>query len=198
MLLFTSESFVFPSLIRKHKSLKENFSVNCCFVWLWNMASHIEGSRDYWVFGLCPSFGILKNAKNHGVSGTVVQRLGSALSNGSNRVWLPPPHVTTETDPISETSCSLEYQTMDKVQKGSNPEWHALSSEDKRFGDDTEIEVLNIFCFNTWSHTGYYRLQLIGKVWRSEKKFIPTEIIIHKYIKRSNTQHKQRNLWCTK
>jgi hypothetical protein len=26
-------------------------------------------------------------------------------------------HLRTETDPVSETSCSLEYQTMEKVQK---------------------------------------------------------------------------------
>jgi hypothetical protein len=29
-------------------------------------------------------------------------------------------HLRTETDPVSETSCSLEYQTMEKVQNPSN------------------------------------------------------------------------------
>jgi hypothetical protein len=32
----------------------------------------------------------------------------------------PTPHVRTETDPISETLCSLEYRTMEKVQKPTN------------------------------------------------------------------------------
>jgi hypothetical protein len=35
---------------------------------------------------------------------------------------LPPPHLSTKTDPVSETLCSLEYRTMGKVQKPSNPE----------------------------------------------------------------------------
>jgi hypothetical protein len=30
---------------------------------------------------------------------------------------LPTSHLMTETDPVSETLCSLEYRTMDKVQK---------------------------------------------------------------------------------
>jgi hypothetical protein len=32
------------------------------------------------------------------------------------------PHLRTETDPVSETLCSLEYWTMDKVKKPNNPE----------------------------------------------------------------------------
>jgi hypothetical protein len=35
---------------------------------------------------------------------------------------LPSPHLRTETDPISETLCSLEYRMMENVQKPSNPE----------------------------------------------------------------------------
>jgi hypothetical protein len=37
-----------------------------------------------------------------------------------SRYLLPHLHLRTETDPVSETSCSLEYQTMEKVQKPSN------------------------------------------------------------------------------
>jgi hypothetical protein len=40
----------------------------------------IENTQDYWVFGLCSSFGILKDMKEHNVS---------------------------ERDPISEKLCSL-------------------------------------------------------------------------------------------
>jgi hypothetical protein len=29
-----------------------------------------------------------------------------------------------ETDPVSKTLCSLEYRTMGKVQKASNPEFY--------------------------------------------------------------------------
>jgi hypothetical protein len=56
----------------------------------------------YWVLGLCPLSYILKNAT----------------------YWKPcfsPTHLRTETDPVSETSCSLEYRTMDKFRKSSNP-----------------------------------------------------------------------------
>jgi hypothetical protein len=35
---------------------------------------------------------------------------------------LPPFHLLTEADPVFETSRSLEYQTMDEVQKLDNPE----------------------------------------------------------------------------
>jgi hypothetical protein len=35
---------------------------------------------------------------------------------------LPPFQLRTETDPVSETLCSLEYQTVYKFQKLSNPE----------------------------------------------------------------------------
>jgi hypothetical protein len=42
---------------------------------------------------------------------------------------LLPYHLRTETDPVSETSYSLEYQTMDKVQKPSNSVWYTPSSE---------------------------------------------------------------------
>jgi hypothetical protein len=34
-----------------------------------------------------------------------------------SRCLLPHLHLRTETDPVSETACSLEYQTMEKVQK---------------------------------------------------------------------------------
>jgi hypothetical protein len=34
----------------------------------------------------------------------------------------PTPHLRTETDPVSEALCSLEYRKMDKVQKTSNSE----------------------------------------------------------------------------
>jgi hypothetical protein len=70
-------------------------------------------TRDYWGFGLCPSSGILKNAKEHKVS----ERY---------------PVLNTETGFVSETSCSLlflEYQTMDKVQKLSIYGCYTPSSE---------------------------------------------------------------------
>jgi hypothetical protein len=37
---------------------------------------------------------------------------------------LPPPHLRIETEPVSETLCSLEYRMMDKVQKSSNPQFN--------------------------------------------------------------------------
>jgi hypothetical protein len=63
----------------------------------------VHNTRNYWVFGLCPSSGILKN--------------------GLNRVGVFLPHLRTETDPVSETLCSSEYWTMDKAQKPSNSDY---------------------------------------------------------------------------
>jgi hypothetical protein len=34
--------------------------------------------------------------------------------------WYSREHDVSETDPVSETACSLEYQSMGKVQKPSN------------------------------------------------------------------------------
>jgi hypothetical protein len=64
-------------------------------------------TRDYWVFGLCPSSGILKNTKEHNVSETeslsvlrwgggrhllcCYQWLGLVLYNGPNRVGVSHP-----------------------------------------------------------------------------------------------------------
>jgi hypothetical protein len=42
--------------------------------------------------------------------------VGAQLS----RFLLPHLHLRTKRDPVSETSCSLEYQTMEKVQNPSN------------------------------------------------------------------------------
>jgi hypothetical protein len=54
-------------------------------------------------------------------------RLG--LYNGLKATCLAHPHLRTETDPIFETLCSIEYGTMDKVQKLSNPKCYTPSSE---------------------------------------------------------------------
>jgi hypothetical protein len=69
----------------------------------------VYNTHDCWVFGLCPSSGILKTQK----------------ITTFREVDLSPPCLRTETDPVSETLCSfvfLEYRAMDKVQKPSNPE----------------------------------------------------------------------------
>jgi hypothetical protein len=57
----------------------------------------VYNTQDCWVFGLCPSSGILKNTKEHNVS---------------------------ESRSVSETLCFLGYRTMDEVQKPGNPEIH--------------------------------------------------------------------------
>jgi hypothetical protein len=56
----------------------------------------VYNTQNYWGFGLLPSSGILENTKFRKLD------------------------LRTETDPVSETSCSLEYQTMEKVSKSSN------------------------------------------------------------------------------
>jgi hypothetical protein len=53
----------------------------------------------------------------------------SETGSVSVRPLLPHVHLRTETDPASETSCSLEYQTMDQVKKPSNSVCYIPSSE---------------------------------------------------------------------
>jgi hypothetical protein len=53
-------------------------------------------TQNYWTSGICPSSGIPKNTT--------------------------PLSPRTETDPVSETFCSLKYRKMKKVQKHCNPE----------------------------------------------------------------------------
>jgi hypothetical protein len=67
------------------------------------MVYHI---RNYWVFGHFPLSSILETRK-HDVSETGAMEL--PLSKGLNlsRCLPRPPHLKTETDPVSETSCSL-------------------------------------------------------------------------------------------
>jgi hypothetical protein len=48
----------------------------------------------------------------------------------------PPFDLRKETDPVSETSSSLEYRRMDKVQKPSNPECYPPSSEPSRIDNN--------------------------------------------------------------
>jgi hypothetical protein len=51
-----------------------------------------------------------------------LNRWRCALSNGPNRVGVsPPPLLRMVTNSVSVTLCSLEYRTMGKVQKPSNP-----------------------------------------------------------------------------
>jgi hypothetical protein len=50
-----------------------------------------------------------------------MQTLRSALSSRANTVGTSqPPHLRKEADPASETLCSLEYLTTNKVQRLSN------------------------------------------------------------------------------
>jgi hypothetical protein len=51
--------------------------------------------QNYCVFGFCPSSGILGTRNNN--------CLRLALSKGPNKVGVFPPHLRTETDPVSET-----------------------------------------------------------------------------------------------
>jgi hypothetical protein len=82
----------------------------------------VYNTRDYWVFGICPSSGILKNTTFR-ETGCFPPRkkLPSLILTGPQSRCLPPSYLMTETNPISET-CSLAYRMMEKVQKPSNPE----------------------------------------------------------------------------
>jgi hypothetical protein len=74
-------------------------------------------SQNYWVSGLCPSSRILKTRENDvSETGSVsVQILRLDLPNGSNRIDIFF-HLRTETDPVSETSCSVVFRISNDVQ----------------------------------------------------------------------------------
>jgi hypothetical protein len=100
---------------------------------------HSQMGIQYWVFGHCPSSGILETRK-HSVSETgsvsvlrweekTPTLLGSlkltsitglwlrfVLSKGANRVGVFPPHLRTETDPVSKTLCFLVSEIQDDGQ----------------------------------------------------------------------------------
>jgi hypothetical protein len=87
----------------------------------------ICNTQNYWVFGLCPSSGILETRK-HNVSESwyvsvlrwrgigVVHWLRLALSKGPNTKYVSSPHLRTETDPLSETLCFLVSRIPDDGQ----------------------------------------------------------------------------------
>jgi hypothetical protein len=86
---------------------------------------------DYWVFGLYPSSGIL------------VEWLRLAVSNGPNRIGAP--SLTPEDanrSGLKTVVCFLECQTMDKVQKLSNPDCNTPSSVPFRI--DMKIVVCSV------------------------------------------------------
>jgi hypothetical protein len=79
----------------------------------------VYNTQNYCVFGLFPSSGIQENTTFRKLdlfppSVKVKLFLGGAQLS---RCLLPHLHLRTKTDPVSETPCSLEYQTMEKVQK---------------------------------------------------------------------------------
>jgi hypothetical protein len=65
----------------------------------------VYNTQNYRNFGLCPSSSILKNGEQSSVE--------VALFQGLNRVSCLPLHLRTETDPVSETLCSLIFKIPD-------------------------------------------------------------------------------------
>jgi hypothetical protein len=90
----------------------------------------VYNPQKYWDFGLCPSSDILKKLENttfrkldlfpSSGEGETLTLLGSLeRANFIPVIEVSPPHLRTETDPVSEKLHSplKEYRTMDKAQK---------------------------------------------------------------------------------
>lgn len=90
-------------------------------------------TQDYWVLGLCPSSGVIKNTKEYNVSenwsasffrwGGAGDTLLGPLEGAKLNYWTfhPPPHLTAETDSVSRRLVFLREQN-DEVPKPSNSE----------------------------------------------------------------------------
>jgi hypothetical protein len=105
----------------------------------------VYNTRDYQAFGLSPSSGILKTQKNttfrkldlfpssgEGVGNTysvgAVRLLRLGVSNGPKRVGVSHPSPEGGNRYSFRNIMFLEYGTMDKDQKPSNPECHNRSA----------------------------------------------------------------------
>jgi hypothetical protein len=78
-------------------------------------------TQNYWAFGLCPPSGILKNTTFRKLDVFPPVTEVSSLQRIQQSKCLPPPHLKTETDLVSETLCSVEYWTTSKLKTLSNP-----------------------------------------------------------------------------
>jgi hypothetical protein len=81
---------------------------------------------NYWVFGLLPSSGIVETRKKLLGNWISFQWLRLALSKGPNGVGVFAPHLRTETDPFSETSCFLVSRIPDDGQSPKTQEFWVL------------------------------------------------------------------------
>jgi hypothetical protein len=75
----------------------------------------VYNTQSYWVFGLCPSSNILNTRKyevSETVSVLVLRRRGQTPTLPGPLERLPL-HLRTQTDPVSETSCFLDFRIPD-------------------------------------------------------------------------------------
>jgi hypothetical protein len=99
------------------------------------LLKHFIYIRNFWVSGLYPSSGIWRNTTFRKLdlfpsSGKKTPtQLGPLERANVNHCLLPPFYLRTETDPVSETSCSFKYRTMDKVHKPRNSLCYSPSSQ---------------------------------------------------------------------
>jgi hypothetical protein len=85
---------------------------------IWWILTMVYNTQNYWVSGLCPLFRIL-NARKHNVleTGPVIEV--TSFWGTQESMCLPPPHLRTETDPVSKMLCFLAFRIVDN---GQTPE----------------------------------------------------------------------------
>jgi hypothetical protein len=82
----------------------------------------VYNTENYWVFGLCPSSGILKTRKTQGFGNWTC--FLPQVRDGETPTLLGPLERAgekTETDPVSETLCSLVLRIPYEWTKSKNP-----------------------------------------------------------------------------
>jgi hypothetical protein len=100
------------------------------YIWntsFWRVVTMVNNTRNFWVSGLYPSSGVWRN-----MTFRKLDRFPSSGKRGEEDTYSDGPHrKRTETDPVSEMSCSFKHRTMDKVQKFLI--WNTVNSQFQDF-----------------------------------------------------------------
>jgi hypothetical protein len=144
----------------------------------------LYNTQNYWVFRLCALSGI-KKTREHNILETefvsVLRWWRLAISKGPNWVGVFPPHLRTETDPVSDTSYFLVFRILDnghlhgEVWKPSNSECLLIVSLCKILpAENTVSTSVLVFLLN------YLIVYEFKSFWWKNIQWYPEQLCLHK------------------